>query len=378
MTRSLLALAATLIVMTAPALASGFDPERIADDLEKRGGGEALAEAAILRLGLGDFEAARRDRDALTRHHGKARPDLVARVVLFEARGLAGMGDWHALRARLRSATPMFDQRVDIDDRLEAYALLGRALDRLGRRPESVALQWQIVAMGRGKALGERGRDAVAEAYFRLAEIEHEKANRIVMEPYVGKRDRVRVLVYLDAAATQWIPRRRKAIEAAEAAYLRVLGVEPRRHRDELGADPMSAPLPSPRWAIAAASRVAKAWIAFIDEARSLPTPDAWAGHGIVPGTTDLTYEDLRGERLCYTGSTWFDEEKQRAKRACATALDLGLTAHIADEHTEACLFWLSRNYSYEYSTLPEQRPKIAPPREAMRPAPAPRTTGTQ
>lgn len=387
------------------ARAEGFDPERLAADLERRAhasprapeSAEALAEAAILRLGLGDAEKAQEDAEALARAHGRARPDLVARVALARARDLAGIHEWTALLALLSRVVPGLDRRVALDDRLEAHALLGRALDRLGRAQEATAQHRRTLAVASGAAgtsgaaRGQRGADAVAEARFLLAEAEHERARQIVLVPYAGKGDRESVLLYINGPAARWIARRARAIDLAEEAYLRVLGVTPPRRAAPLygPAADLYAPIsrwarpeddpfepafrgtvPSPRWAIAAAARTATAWIAFVKTASALPLFPRPDPHAIVPGTTGLTYEELRGVHGSFDPNEWLETPKQHAAHACATVLRLSLAHRIVDAHTEGCVAWLSRNRAAEYARLDELPPTIQGSLPAALPAP--------
>jgi hypothetical protein len=385
-----------------PALAAGFDPEQLAAELEARDAPEALAEASLLRLGLGDVDRAEADALALERAYGTKRPDLVARVTLARARRLAGLGEWDDLRDLLTRTLPALDRRAALDDRLEARVLLGRALVNLGKPEEAAARHRLAVALAKGGALGERGREAVGEALFRLAEVEREKAARIALAPYEGKGDRESVIRYLDGPAAQWMRRERNALELAEVAYQRVFGLDPPLPAPPAppppppgpgmigllnsGGDPNAPtapwtqdpidlqhtpPPPSPRWAIAAAARMALSWGAFVSTVRGLPIPREQRAHGRAPGAGDPRWEELRATFVCGFTEPPDERLKQRAKHACETALGLALAHHIADEHTRACEAWLSKNYGAEWHVLDELRPKIASPFAAGPFAPA-------
>ncbi|APR82728.1 Hypothetical protein A7982_08077 [Minicystis rosea] len=329
-------------LVASPAFAAGFDAEQLAAELAQRDRVDALARARR----LADDEA------------------------------------WDELRAQLTQAIPALDRHAALDDRLEARALLGRAFGNLGRHEEAAARHRFALALARGATLDERGRDAVGEALFRLAEPERAKAERITLAPYTGQGDRASVLAYLTGPATRWLIRRRAAVEATERAYLRLFGFElppPVDTSGSMGVDPNAwtvdladleriAPH-SPRWAIAAAARIALGWGAFVEAMRALPVPPPL--RGLVPGRNDgLTYEELRGWYI-----TPIDEPdeslKRRAKQACVAALRLALQHRITDEHTRACEVWLSRNYGAEWHVIDELRPKIAPPFAAGPFAPA-------
>jgi hypothetical protein len=140
---------------------------------------------------------------------------------------------------------------------------------------------------------------------------------------------------------------------------------------DSLGDDPLPRVV-SIRWSIAALARLAMAWAKFVRQLRELPIPRWPRLHGIVPGTTDVTYEELRGE---YVNPIAPPDEalERRAVEACRRVLALGLQHHFSDDHTRTCELWLSRHRGAEYHVLDEYRPALAPPRAAGDFAPAPR-----
>src|SRR5262249_20306284 len=153
-------------------------------------------------------------------------------------------------------------------------------------------------------------------------------------------------------------------LEVAEVAYLRVFGIErtpPEPPRPPppppsagmigllnsgAGGDP-NAPTapwgrddssdeqgqlerpPSRRWAIAAAARVGLGWAAFVRDFRAVPVPKEWKGHGIVPGTVDLTYEELRDCYDCGSGESPSETWKQRSKSACLLVVRLSSAYHV-------------------------------------------------
>lgn len=330
--------------------ARGFDPEQLAADLEARA--------------------------------------PAAQVTLTRARRLAHREAWDELRVLLTNAIPALDRGASIDDRLEARALLGRALAHLGQHAEAAARYRRTVALAKGAVLEQRGRDAAGEALFRLAEVEREKADRIVLAPYAGKNLRDAINAYLLGPAARWMKRKQYALEVAERAYARLFGLDlpppvPPAPPPEAGtgllsggdpnapiapwgwdsADLEHAPPPaSPRWAIAAAARVALAWGAYASALRGLPIAPEWRGPGRVPGAGDVTWEELRSSHVCGFEERSDESLNRRAKHACEAALRLSLQHRIADEHTRACEAWLSKNYGAEWQLVDELRPKIAAP----------------
>lgn len=383
------ALVAALALFTLPPSTLDFeDFDRRAADLEEAARGrpraassaEALAEASLLRLGLGQREEAESAARSLEAVFRARRPDLVARVALAHGRQHAGLLEWAEVRAILVRARPVLGPGADIDDRLEGHALLGRALSRLGRRNEAELEFRRAIALEKREGIGARGRDALGEAWFFFADRALERAKAIALPPYRGSGDRASVMAYLQGPAERWAIKKRHALEVAEVAHLRVLGLVSRPPLPPSGGGDPDAPItpwdidgdaaklvaepPSPRWAIAALTRLSLSWAEYVRAMRSLPIPPPFR-----PAVTG--YDDLRFEfgHVCHESPG--EREKARAKVACARVLSLGLTHHISNEDTRACEAWLSKSYSAEYHVLDELRPRIAAPRAAAEFAPA-------
>ena len=374
-------LVAALALFTLPPSTLAFeDFDRRAADLEEAARGrpraassaEALAEASLLRLGLGQREEAESAARSLEAVFRARRPDLVARVALAHARQHAGLLEWAEVRAILVRARPVLGPGAAIDDRLEGHALLGRALARLGRRNEAELEFRRAIALEKREGIGARGRDALGEAWFFFADRADEMAKAIVLPPYRGSGDRESVMAYLKGPAERWAIKKRHALEVAEVAHLRVLGIVSRPPLPPAGGGDPDAPItpwgvdgdaaklvaepPSPRWAIAALTRLSLSWAEYVRAMRSLP---------VVPvQPLIIDGEDFRPAFISYVDPPSYRYE-ERAKVACARVLSLGLTHHISNDDTRACEAWLSKSYSAEYHVLDELRPRIGAPRAA-------------
>ncbi len=217
------------------ALAASFRFEEAAAAYEKLAhdlGGtaeapRALALAARFRLGLGQVDEARADARAAGDLDREAHAGVAAQVTLMRAHQHAGLLEWEPLRALLVEAVPVLDRRAaKLDDRLEAHALLGRALVHLGKPSEAAAEHRRVLALAKRAAVGEVGADAVGEARFFFADEVGRAASAIGLEPYHGSGDRKAIAAYLTGPAARWLTRRKAAAEAAERAYRSVLGVE--------------------------------------------------------------------------------------------------------------------------------------------------------
>lgn len=246
----------------------------------------------------------------------------------------------------------------------------------------------------------------IAGSFFYAAEQKRFEANRLPLPPYIGKGDRDSVLAFINGPGEQWYKRREFLVKEAHRLYMFVLGAEfpkpdppkpappsngmitllggdPSGTRMPTHLDPMSPyyaalPPPSPHWAIAAAERVGRLWTDFRRERLSMPVPTSWkpSPSSKIPGT-DLTYADLKGEYTHSYVDPPAEELKQEAKTAYRYCLDLALKHRIVNEHTDACIKWLSKNYGAEYHEIDD----FAPPGELFalgyvsRPAPLPRFT---
>src|SRR6185503_323888 len=108
-------------------------------------------------------------------------------------------------------------------------------------------------------------------------------------------------------------------------------------------------------WVIAAGSRVGQMWGKFVAEFRAAPIPKEWKGHGVVPGTADLTYDELRGEYYSKLDEA-SEPQKLQAKGAYKTCLDYSVKYQYFDEYSRKCEEWLSKNYGAEYHLIDEFR----------------------
>jgi hypothetical protein len=98
-------------------------------------------------------------------------------------------------------------------------------------------------------------------------------------------------------------------------------------------------------------------WGRFVAEFRAAPIPKEWKGHGVVPGTADLTYDELRGEYFAKLDEA-SEPQKQIAKGAFKTCLDYSVKYQFFDEYSRKCEEWLSKNYGAEYHLIDEFRDK--------------------
>jgi hypothetical protein len=335
--------------------ASAFEGFARASPAEE-GAPDALEEAIVLRLGLGQVDEATRDAELYEKQYGRARAASAARLWIAIADHLAGHGDDRTAKKLLASKMALVDRAAPLDERLRAHALLGRILlgagDRKAAESEYTAVRglWKDPGASVKKIQDETGGDdrkivkaltAVGEALFFFAEQKRKDVEKIRFPEYKGSGSREDVLKHVGTKVGDWVKKKRPAIEETEKEYLKILDLQP---------------FPPPRWVIAAGSRVGQMWGKFVAEFRAAPIPKEWKGHGLVPGGSGDTYAEIRSY---YYGALDEASEplKQRAKAAYSTCLSLSAKYQYADPYSRACLQWLARSYPHQYLPIDEFAP---------------------
>lgn len=376
----------------------------------------AFAQAAMLEMRLGhhhEFDIALRLRE-FENKFGAAHVDEWSEIAFTMADGFANRQDranalvvlnriltvqskWLAEAERKKGADVQRLREIELRARGRLAHLYTDAGDYLGADAEYLRVQNLVPKLGvwpgkkpaRATAKYPETMDFIAESYFYAAEQKRFEADRMTLPAYLGKGERDSVMAFVNGPGEQWHKQRRYLVEEANRLYAFVLGLElpkpeppkppppplPAGMIGLLGGDPNApqAPIigdpaslenthltpPSPQWAIAAAERAGKLWSSFRQELIRMPIPAEWKGSGLVPGT-DLTYEELKGEFICGIVDSPSETLKQQAGTAYRYCLNLSIQHRIVNEHTQACIHWLSRNYGWEYHEIDD----FAPPGE--------------
>ncbi len=308
---------------------------------------QALEEAVVLRLGLGQVDQARADAALFARGYGARDPARAAHLGLAAELWSVEHEDWARGASALPAWLKAFERGAALDDRILAHAMLGRSYVKLvtprKAEPEYAAVRdlWKDPAEAvraiapEGQPDGNRrlGRalNAVGEALFFFAEKKRRDVEAIRFPEFHGPDTQQGVLAHIRTKVPDWVQKKRPAIEAAEKEYLQVVQLQP---------------APPPRWVIASASRVGAMWGRFVAEFRAAPIPRAWKGHGAVPGTS-ITFDTLRG---AYYGALDEASEPQRqvAKRAFSTCVRYSIQFVYDDAYARRCREWLGKNYPDE------------------------------
>ena len=314
---------------------------------------QALQDAVVLRLGLGQEEQGIKDSDLFNKQFGTSKPAQTAAIAFAIGAHYIEKEDWGEARKRLTSAMSQIDRNATVDVQIQAHAMLGRVFVKLNsasnasteynkvrnlwKDPAAVVKKIQETGDDRrvGKAL-----TAVGEALFFFAEQTRKDVDKIKFPEYKGTGTREDVIKHVGTKVGDWIKKKRPAIEGAEKEYIKILDLQP---------------VPPPRWVIAAGSRVGQMWGKFVAEFRAAPIPKEWKGHGPVPGAGDLTYDELRGEYYAKLDEA-SEPQKQMAKGAFKKCLDYSVKYQFFDEYSRKCEEWLSKNYGAEYHLIDEFR----------------------
>jgi tetratricopeptide (TPR) repeat protein len=322
---------------------------------------EALSDAVVLRLGLGDVTKAVENVDLFAKNFGAKQPATHAKMLLAIGAFHEEKGEFAEARKWLEKSMAKLDKAGEFDNRVVAHAMLGRVRVKLDdakgaeKEYDVVRALWKdpeaglkaILASGgseetQDKRLG-RTLTAVGEAHFFFAEQKRKAADEIRFPEFKGAATKEAVLEHINTKVVEWVRKKRPAIEEAEKEYLKIVSLQP---------------MPPPRWVIASSARVGQMWGKFTAEFRAAPIPKEWKGKGKLPGT-ELTYESIRKdyyERLDEAS----EPQKQTAKAAFKKCVDYSTKFQWFDEYSRTCGVWLEKNYGKQFVHLEEFRPKSA------------------
>jgi tetratricopeptide (TPR) repeat protein len=319
---------------------------------------EALQDALVLRLGLGQEKQAMADAELFTKSYGAQKPALAARISFAIGAHFLEKGDAAAAKKRLEGAMSTIDRHATLDVQIQAHALLGRALDRLGLKSQALAEHTRVknawsdpeAAVKKLEAVypaeDERARHlgktltAVGESLFFFAEQKRAEVDRLRFPEYKGSGAKDDVLRHVGTKVADWVKKKRAAIEAADREYRKIANLQP---------------APPPRWTVAGAAKVGQMWSKFVAEFRAAPIPREWKQNGPHPTIPDLTWEEIR-LRYYEELDRASEPQKLQAKSAFEGCLSLAVKHQHFDESARACEVWLSKNYGHQYHLVDELR----------------------
>lgn len=312
---------------------------------------QALSDAVILRLGLGQEEQAIEDAKLFTRNYGGSKPTQTAAIAFAVGAHYAEKEDWDKAKGALSGSMSLIDKSAP-DIQVQAHATLGRVYTKLKNMnnqarseyakvrslwSDPAAAEAKIKAAYPNEDQAQKDRrlakalNAVGEAFFfaaeekRLAEVEPVK-----FPAYKGPGDKETVLKHINTKVKDWYTKKKAAIEKVEPEYVKILELKP---------------VPPPKWVIAAGSRAGLMWGDFVDDFRAAPIPEAWKKDAEIRGTYYAALDNA---------SEPF--KVQHAKPALKKCLDLSVKFQYFDDFSRQCEVWLAKNYKAEYHVVDELR----------------------
>jgi tetratricopeptide (TPR) repeat protein len=320
---------------------------------------DALSDAVVLRLGLGEADKALDDARLFQERHGRKVPAKAAQIAFAIGAHHAEHGDWSAAERSLGDAMRIIDANATVDVRLQAHAVLGRALAAQGKKGEAdreygrvresfadpSAVEKALAALGGTEEQRQRRLAktllALGESLYHEADAKRAAADALAMPEYTGPGTRDDIQRFINAKVKPWMDKKHAAIEAAEKEFVHILEIKP---------------APPPRWVIAAGAAVGRMWGDFVNDMLRAPYPKEWDQKGYVPGVDPpLLWQELRDAYLAAIQLA-SEPHKERAKRAYQKCLDYSVTYQYFDEDSRSCEEWLGKNYPGEYHVLDELR----------------------
>jgi TolA-binding protein len=319
---------------------------------------EALQDAVVLRLGLGQEDQAIKDADLFNKNYGSQKPGPTAQIAFAIGSHYAEKEDWDNARKRLSSAISLIDRNATVDVQIQAHALMGRVYTKINNasqaateynkvrglwsNPDVQIKKLEAAYPDEGDRIRRLGKalTSVGEALFFFAEVKKKEVEKVKLPEYKGSGERADVLKHINTKVADWVKKKRAVIEDADKEYQKIVALQP---------------APPPRWVIAAGSRVGQMWGKFVAEFRAAPIPKEWNQKGPHPVIPDLTWEDIKFNYYASLDEA-SEPQKQAAKAAFKTCLDLSVKHQYFDEFSRACEVWLAKNYGAEYHLIDEFR----------------------
>ncbi len=304
---------------------------------------QALSDAVVLRLGLGQEQKALDGAKIFQSKFGARKPAQAAQIGFAIADHYANAGKWDEVRKSLGGAMTMIDKNASLDVRLQAHALLGKAGVNLKTAPiadreyKIVVGLWAdpakaakaIEDAGGGQRELGRALESVGEALFYFAEKSKAKVDSYTFPKYNGVKDKEGINKHISTKVKDWYTKKKEMIAEVTKEYKKIIDL---------------MPVPPPRWVIAAGSQVGKMWGTFVSDFRSAPIPKEWESDFEI--------------RTAYYGALDDASEpfKVQAKGAYSVCLGYSVQYQYFDQYSRDCEEWLANNYKAEFHLVDEFR----------------------
>lgn len=320
--------------------------ERYAETVGYRGDEsvQALSDAVVLRLGLGDDEKALSNAKTFRTKFGTKKAKEAAQIAFAIAAYHGDNGDWEEARKALYGqALTLIDSAASLDVRMQAHALMGRSNEKTNRHGPAKQEYAKVISLwsdptkaaaairASGGADREVGRalEAVGEGLFFMAEEAKAKVDEYKFPEYKGQKDKEGISKHIGTKVKDWYTKKKDMITAASLEYKKVIDLQP---------------VPPPRWVIASGSQVGAMWGKFVSDFRSAPIPKEW----------EKDYEI----RTAYYGALDDASEpfKQQAKGAFVICMAYTAQHQYFDQYSRNCEEWLAENYKSDFHLIDEFR----------------------
>jgi tetratricopeptide (TPR) repeat protein len=311
---------------------------------------EALSDLVILRLALGQRKEAEEAVALFNKNYGSKSVRHLAELELAVASSCAERGDFAGAARILKGSLSSLDLRGGPDTGIRARALLGQSLAALGDEASAEKHYKGVLSASRDPELADRIRrqspddarrlgqvlTAVGEAQFFLAELDRKKQLADPIPAYKGPADLQAMAKFIKDKTIPALSRRTNAIEALEKRYLGILQI---------------APVPPPKWVVAAAAQVAAMWVGVVEEARALKIESKPAK----PAAGGMRIDAEREVRSAIDAE--LEPVRARAKAASRACLSYSVKLQHTSEASKRCEAWLTRNYPKEFPRIEELAP---------------------
>ena len=326
---------------------------------------EALSDAVVLRLGLGQSDKAIDDAKVFQRQYGGRQAAQAAQVGYAIAAYYAEHDDWRNAERNLAGAVMrQVDQHAQPEIQLQAHALLGKVYMKMDREGQAdgeyrkVVASWDPSKVQRAINSGEgtqaqkdrrlgKALEAVGEGLYHFAQKKRKQAESMAFPTYAGSGERKEVEKFIQTKVKDWMNKKQPAIVEAEKEYIKIIELKP---------------TPPPKWVIKAGSAVGQMWGRFVQDFRSAPYPKEWDKPGDSPygdpgdpSAPPLLWSEIRAQYLASLDSA-SEKQKTAAKRAYVTCLDYSVKYQYFDEDSRVCEEWLSKNFPADFHLIDEFR----------------------
>jgi tetratricopeptide (TPR) repeat protein len=343
-------------------------------DKSAEGADQALSDATLLRLQLGQEDEAIADSKLFLKNYGAAKPEQTASIAYALGAHYADKEDWDKAKGALSGSMGVINKAAP-DIQIQAHATLAKAYTHgkgngdaqakaeyakvrsLWQNPQDAIARINSAYPGedegsKQKRIG-KAVTAVGEAFFYAADAAKKaEVDNIKFPEYHGPGTKNDVIKHVQTKVSAWLQKKKPAIEKVAGEYKKILDLQP------------DAP---PRWVIAAGSRVGLMWGSFVDEFRAAPIPDAWKKDAELRG---VYYDALDGASEPIKSG--------RAKPALVTCLAYSVKFEYFDEFSRSCEVWLAKNYKAEFHVVDELRPSPTLSNSGLEDKPPPLLVGGQ